>query len=64
LSLSVNVPPGSGTTTGGEVGVTIDASGPFWFGLAYGIDQATVQGGSRRETVQALTVTAGLRHRP
>jgi hypothetical protein len=63
LGLSVNVPPGSGSTTGGEVGVTIDASGPFWFGLAYGIDQATVQGGSRRETVDALTLTAGLRRR-
>jgi hypothetical protein len=62
LGLSVNVPPGSGTARGGEVGVTIAASPrPFWFGLTYGIDQASVTGSSRRETVETLTVSAGLR---
>ena len=62
LGLSVNVPPGSGSAKGGEVGLTIDVpSGPLWFGLAYGIDQASVQGSTRRETVQALTISAGLR---
>jgi hypothetical protein len=56
------VPPGSGTARGGELGVTIDASPrPFWFGLAYGIDQASVTGSSRRETVETLTVSAGVR---
>ena len=60
--LSVNVPPGSGTILGGELGVTVDMTrGPFWFGLAYGIDQASVQGATRRETVKTLTITAGLR---
>jgi hypothetical protein len=60
--LSVNVPPGSGTTLGGELGVTVDMTrGPFWFGLAYGIDQASVKGATRRETVKTLTLTAGLR---
>ena len=62
LVLSVNVPPGSGTTRGGEVGVTIDVTpGPFSFGVAYGVDQASVQGASRRERVQTLILTAGLR---
>jgi hypothetical protein len=62
LGLSVNVPPGSGTARGGEVGVTIAPSPrPFWFGLAYGIDQASVTGSSRRETVETFTVSAGLR---
>lgn len=61
--LSVNVPPlVSGTTLGGELGVTVDMTrGPFWFGMAYGIDQASVRGTTRRETVKTLTITAGLR---
>ena len=61
--LSLNVPPlVSGTTLGGELGVTVDMTrGPFWFGLAYGIDQASVQGTTRRETVKTLTIAAGLR---
>lgn len=60
--LSVNVPPGSGMILGGELGVTVDMTrGPLWFGLAYGIDQASVQGATRRETVKTLTITAGLR---
>src|SRR5206468_7124086 len=43
LGVSVNVPPGSGSATGGELGVTFDgAPGPFRFGLAYGVDQASV----------------------
>lgn len=58
--LSVNVPPGSGTTRGGELGVTF-AQGPVWFGLEYGIDQAAVHGATRRETVKTLSITAGLR---
>jgi hypothetical protein len=64
LGLGVNVPPGSGSTRGGEVGVTIDLGPrPFWFALAYGIDQALVRDASRRETVEALTFTAGFRRR-
>lgn len=64
LGLNVNVPPGSGSARGGEVGVTIDLPPrPFWFGLAYGIDQAEVRGAGRRETVETLTFTAGLRRR-
>jgi hypothetical protein len=62
--LAVNVPPGSGSTRGGEVGFTIDfGSRPFWFGLAYGIDRAQVRDVARRETVETLTLTAGLRRR-
>ena len=58
--LSVNVPPGSGTTRGGELGVTF-TPGPVWFGLAYHVDQASVRSSNRRERVQALSFTAGLR---
>ena len=62
LGLQVNVPPGSGSASGGEVGVTIDVGPrPLWFGLAYGIDQAQVRDATRRETVETLTFTAGLR---
>jgi len=61
--LSVNVASGSGTTRGGELGVTIDATGPLWFGVTYGIDQASVRESSRRETVQMLNMSVGLRRR-
>jgi len=65
------VPPGSGSARGGEVGVTVDlgprggggGGGPLWFALAYGIDQAQVRDAARRETVETLTLTAGLRRR-
>ena len=62
LGLSVNVPPGSGTARGGEIGATIETrrGGPFRFGIAYSFDHASA-GASRRETVNALIVTAGLR---
>ena len=64
LGLDVNVPPGTGSAHGGEVGVTVDLeSRPFWFGLAYGIDQAQVNGVAGHETVKTLTLTAGLRRR-
>jgi len=68
LGLEVNVPPGSGSAHGGEVGVTVDLGpgggrGPLWVALVYGIDQAQVQGAARRETVETLTLTAGLRRR-
>jgi len=61
LGLSVNLSPGSGSSQGGELGATVDLSQSFWFDLSYGVDRATVRGSSRRETVNALTVTAGLR---
>jgi hypothetical protein len=64
LGLGVNVPPGSGSTRGGEVGVTVDLGPrPFWLALSYGIDQAQVQSAARREIVETLTLTAGLRRR-
>jgi hypothetical protein len=64
LGLGVNVPPGSGSTRGGEVGVTVDLGPrPFWFALSYGIDQAQVQDAARREIFETLTFTAGLRRR-
>lgn len=60
--LSVNVPPGSGSTTGVEAGLTVEPGlGPLWLGLAYGVDRSSVSGSSRRETLQALTITVGLR---
>ena len=63
LGLRVNVPPGSGSANGGEVGVKVDPlRGPFWFGLSYSIDRAAVQGSSRRERVETVLFTAGLRH--
>jgi len=62
LGLQVNVPPGSGSASGGEVGVTIDLGRrPFWLGLAYGIDRAQVRDAAWHETVETLTFTAGLR---
>ena len=62
LGLDVNVPPGSGSAHGGEVGVTIDLGPqPLWFALAYGIDQAQVRDAARRETVQTLRLSVGLR---
>ena len=62
LSLSVNVPPGSGSATGGELGVTFDAAPRPWrFGLAYGVDQASVRNSSRRETVRMISLSAALR---
>ena len=62
LALDVNVPPGSGSAHGGEVGVTIDLGPqPLWFALAYGIDQAQVRDAARRETVQTLRLSVGLR---
>ena len=66
LGLEVNVPPGGGSARGGEVGVTVDlgpGGAPLWLSLGYGIDRAQVQGAGWRETVQALTLTAGLRRR-
>ncbi len=64
LGLQVNVPPGSGSASGGEVGVTIDLGPrPVWLGLAYGIDRAQVRDAAWRETVETLTFTAGLRRR-
>ncbi|HZE93080.1 MAG TPA: hypothetical protein VEZ49_00115 [Gemmatimonadales bacterium] len=64
LGVDVNVPPGSGSASGGEVGVTLDlGSRPFWFALAYGIDQAQVRNTGPRETVKTLTLTVGLRRR-
>lgn len=63
LGLSVSVPPGSGSAAGGEAGVTFDpASVPLSFGLVYSIDQASLQGG-RRETLQSVAITMGLRKR-
>lgn len=65
LGLSVNVPPGSGSARGGELGVTIAVPNePFWFGLAYRGDKAAVNNSSRRETVNALGLTVGVRRLP
>ena len=61
LGLNVNLSPGSGSSQGGELGATVDLSQPFSFGVSYGVDRATVRGSSRRETVNALTITAGFR---
>ena len=66
LGLDVNVPPGAGTARGGEFGVTVDLGprgGPLWFALAYGIDRAQVRDAVRRETVETLRLTAGVRRR-
>jgi len=63
LAVAVNV-PGSGSARGGEVGVTVDLGPrPFWFGLAYGIDDAEVRSAARRDNVRTLTLTAGIRRR-
>ena len=62
VSLSVNVPPGSGAATGAQLCVTFDgAPGPFRFGLAYGVEQASVRNSSRRDTVRMLSLSAALR---
>jgi len=61
--LDVNVPPGSGSARGGEIGFTIDGPRSFWLDLSYGIDQARVRDVARRETVETVTVTVGVRRR-
>ena len=66
LALAVNLPPGSGSgsASGGEVGLTLNLGPrPVWFALAYGIDQAQVKGASWRANVNTLTLTAGIRRR-
>ncbi len=64
LALDVNLPSGSGSAHGGELGVRTDALlRPLWFALAYGIDQAMVRDANRHETVKTLTLTVGVNRR-
>jgi len=64
LALDVNLPSGSGSAHGGELGVRTDALlRPVWLALAYGIDQAVVRDANRHETVKTLTLTVGVNRR-
>jgi hypothetical protein len=64
LALDVNLPAGSGSAHGGEIGVRTDALlRPLWLAMAYGIDQAVVRDANRRETVKTLTLTVGVNRR-
>ena len=64
LALDVNLPSGSGSAHGGEIGVRTDALlRPFWLAMAYGIDQAVVRDANRRETDKSLTLTVGVNRR-
>ena len=64
LALDVNLPSGSGSAHGGELGVRTDALlRPFWLAMAYGIDQAVVRDANRHETVKTLTLTVGVNRR-
>ena len=64
LGLDVNLPSGSGSANGGELGVRTDAGlGPLWLALAYGIDKAVVRDANRHETVKTLTLTVGVNRR-
>jgi hypothetical protein len=65
LALSANVGSDVGRAgRGGEAGVTLQLpSRPVWLRLAYGIDQNTVRGAARRETVEEFTLTVGVQRR-
>jgi hypothetical protein len=64
LALDVNLPAGSGSAHGGELGVRTDVGlRPFWLSMAYGVDQAVVRDANRRETVETLTLTVGVNRR-
>jgi hypothetical protein len=61
VSGSVNVAESFGSARGGTAGVTARLGGtPLWARLQYGIDEARLANGTRRETVEALTLALGV----
>jgi hypothetical protein len=53
-----------GASRGGDAGITLLLPGrPWWVRLAYAIDRSVVDGAGRRETVEELTLTVGVRPR-
>jgi len=64
LGADVNVPEAFDHAQGGEVGMVARlARAPVEARLAYRIDRAVLGGGSRRETVDGVVVTVGVRRR-
>jgi hypothetical protein len=63
LALSANVGSTEGRSgRGGDAGITWQIpSRPLWLRLAYGIDRSAVSGAGRRETLEAFTLTVGVR---
>jgi len=57
---SLNRPAESATGGGAEAGLVVRlARKPVWGRLAYRIEQGRASGGTRRETVEAITLTVG-----
>jgi hypothetical protein len=64
LALDVNLPSGSGSAHGGEIGVRTDVGHPpFWVAMSYGLEQAAVRDATRHETFKTLTLTVGVDRR-
>jgi hypothetical protein len=64
LGADVNVPEAFDHAQGGEAGMVVRlARAPLEARLAYRIDRAVLGGGSRRETVDGVVVTVGVRRR-
>lgn len=60
ISSEVNAPQPLDRGHGGEVGLTVrPPRWPLWARLTYGIDDAKLGGGVRRETVDQLSLTMG-----
>jgi hypothetical protein len=65
LALSANVGSSEGGSgRGGEAGITVELPRrPVWLRLAYAIDRSAFAGAARRETLEAFTLTVGVRRR-
>lgn len=60
LSTEVNVGPGGGSAMGGEAGLTVRLpQSRFWGRLVYAIDRASVEDGSRAETLERVGIAIG-----
>ena len=60
LSTEVNTQGTVDRAQGGEVGLTLQrALGPLWLRMAYGIDDARLNGSERRQTLEALAFSVG-----
>lgn len=61
VSAQVNAPQPFDRGQGGEVGLSVRPPRlPLWARLSYGIDDAKLGGGARRETVDQLSLTVGI----
>lgn len=62
FGLEMDAPLGRGSGQGGEVGVVLRGLGDrVWVRLAYAVDRIHIPNASRRETLDGISVAAGLR---